>query len=376
MLRVLVLVGTRPEAVKMAPIILALKKTAGVEPVVCFTGQHRAMAEAVMEVFGITPDIDLNVMRPGQTLEGLSAVLMTALPRVFEELKPDLVLVQGDTTTAMMGALVAFYKGVPVGHVEAGLRTGDMHHPWPEEANRRLIGVLAWRHYTPTRRATENLLRENIDPATILETGNSVVDALRFVKARIEQDSSFRRSFEEEFSWLDPNLKTVLVTGHRRESFGGGFEAICRAIREIAKMPGTQVVYPVHLNPNVREPVNRMLTDIPNVYLLEPVGYGEFIYLMDRAYLILTDSGGVQEEAPSFGKPVLVMRSTSERREAIEAGVAKLVTTDFDRIVAETTTLLTQPQAYAAMAQVSNPFGDGTAAHRIAKDISQHASHL
>jgi UDP-N-acetylglucosamine 2-epimerase (non-hydrolysing) len=373
-LRILVLYGTRPEAIKMAPVILALKQTPGLEPIVCFTGQHRAMAEAVMTVFGINPDIDLNVMTPGQSLENLSSALLLSLKTVFEEHKPDLVLVQGDTTTAMIGALTAFYKGVRVGHVEAGLRTGDMQHPWPEEANRRVVGLLAWRHYTPTRPATENLLREHVDAASIIETGNPVVDALLFVRERMKQDSAQKSRFDEKFSWLDPSKKMVLVTGHRRESFGSGFEAICLAIRNIAKTPDTVVVYPVHLNPNVREPVNRILGDVQNVHLLEPLAYDEFIYMMDRAYVILTDSGGIQEEAPSFGKPVLIMRETSERREAIDAGVAKLVGTNSERIVAETTDLLTRPEAYAAMAMVRNPFGDGTAAQQIVRDILSHAS--
>lgn len=373
-MRILVLYGTRPEAIKMAPIIRALKETPGLTPIVCFTGQHRAMAEAVMKVFGIAPDIDLNVMKPGQTLEGLTAALMIALQGVFEEQKPDVVLVQGDTTTAMVGALAAFYKGVRVGHVEAGLRTGNMHQPWPEEANRRIIGLLAWRHYTPTGLATGNLLREHVDPATILECGNPVVDALLYVRARMHDDKAISGALDDKFGWLDRSRKLVLVTGHRRESFGGGFEAICHAIREIARTPDTTVVYPVHLNPNVREPVNRVLGDVENVHLLEPLAYDEFIYMMDRSYLILTDSGGIQEEAPSFGKPVLIMRETSERMEAIEAGVARLVGTNSDRIVAETTKLITDRDAYAAMARVHNPFGDGTTSRQIAEDILRHAS--
>jgi len=358
----------------MAPVILALKQTPDIVPIICFTGQHRAMAEAVMSVFGITPDIDLNVMTPGQSLESLTAALMLSLQKVFEDQKPDMVLVQGDTTTAMIGALAAFYKGVRVGHVEAGLRTGDMQHPWPEEANRRIVGLLAWRHYTPTRPATENLLREHVDPLSIIETGNPVVDALIFVRDRMKNDHSLKTRFDQTFGWLDRSKKMVLVTGHRRESFGSGFEAICKAIREIAQTPDTVVVYPVHLNPNVREPVNRILGGAENVHLLEPLAYDEFIYMMDRAYVILTDSGGIQEEAPSFGKPVLIMRETSERREAIDAGVAKLVGTDVHRIVTETTTLLTRPEAYAAMALVRNPFGDGTAADQIVKDILKHAA--
>lgn len=373
-MRVLVLYGTRPEAIKMAPVILKLRQTPELTSIVCFTGQHRAMAETVMAVFGVTPDIDLNVMKPGQSLEGLTAALMLSLKAVFEEHKPDIVLVQGDTTTAMVGALAAFYKNVRVGHIEAGLRTGDMQHPWPEEANRRIVGLLAWRHYTPTQVATENLLREHVDPAAIVETGNPVVDALIFVRDRIKNDLSLKTRFDKTFSWLDRTKQMVLVTGHRRESFGCGFEAMCKAIRDIAKTPDTVVVYPVHLNPKVREPVDRILGDVGNVHLLEPLAYDEFIYLMDRAHVILTDSGGIQEEAPSFGKPVLIMRETSERREAIDAGFAKLVGTDSGRIVAETTTLLIRPEAYEAMAMVRNPFGDGTAADQIVKDILQHAA--
>jgi UDP-N-acetylglucosamine 2-epimerase (non-hydrolysing) len=368
-MRVLVLFGTRPEAIKMAPVIKELQRTPGIETLVCFTGQHRAMAEAVMSIFGIQPTVDLDVMRPGQTLEGLTGTLIAALPPMLDTLKPDLVLVQGDTTTAMMGALAAFYKQIPVGHIEAGLRTGDMRHPWPEEANRRIVGALATRHYTPTRTATQNLLRENIDPASILETGNTVVDALQMTQARLRQDAALRASMEQKFHWLDRTRKLVLVTGHRRESFGGGFEEICRAIAELARRPDVSFVYPVHLNPNVREPVGRILSGIDNVKLIDPVGYDEFVYLMDQSYLILTDSGGVQEEAPSLGKPVLIMRETSERMEAIEAGVARLVTTSFERIVGETSQLLDDAYAYAAMARATNPFGDGKAASRITADI-------
>lgn len=373
-MRVLVLCGTRPEVIKMAPVVMALKETAGIEPILCFTGQHRSMAEMAMRVFGLTPDIDLNVMKPGQSLEGLTASLLTALHTVFEERKPDLVLVQGDTTSAMVGALVAFYRGVRVGHIEAGLRTGNMQHPWPEEANRRIVGLFAWRHYTPTSVATGNLLREHVDPKAILETGNPVVDALQWVRTRIEGDKSYQKRFEEKLGAFGQGRKVVLVTGHRRESFGYGFEAMCRAIREIASTPGTSVVYPVHLNPNVREPVNRILGGIENVHLLEPLAYDEFVFMMSRAHVILTDSGGVQEEAPSLGKPVLVMRETSERREAIDAGSAKLVGTSFERIVSETTKLLTDAKAYAAMAHVSNPFGDGTASKQIAEDILRNAA--
>lgn len=358
----------------MAPVISALRKTPGLSPIVCFTGQHRAMALSVMEVFGIVPDIDLNVMKPGQSLEGLSSDLMMALQPVFTDHKPDMVLVQGDTTTAMVGALAAFYRHVPVGHVEAGLRTGDMKQPWPEEANRRIIGVLAQRHYTPTRIATDNLLREGVSARAIVETGNPVVDALLFVRNHLTTDQILQQRMAKIFDWIVPGKKLVLVTGHRRESFGKGFEEICLAIRDIADSTNADVVYPVHLNPNVREPVSRILGPVANVRLLEPLAYDEFIYLMDRSHLILTDSGGIQEEAPSLGKPVLIMRETSERQEAIDAGVARLVGADASRIVAEARKLLSDESAYQAMACVRNPFGDGTAALQIAEDILNNAS--
>lgn len=358
----------------MAPVITALKRTSGVSSVICFTGQHRAMAQSVMDVFGIVPDIDLNVMKPGQTLEGLTADLMTSLQPVLEEHRPDMVLVQGDTTTAMVGALAAFYRQIPVGHVEAGLRTWNMQQPWPEEANRRIIGLIAQRHYTPTRLATENLLREGVSRSDILETGNPVVDALHFVRERLHADEALRNKMAGLFHWINPDKRIVLVTGHRRESFGRSFEQICFAIREIASSTDVEVVYPVHLNPNVRDPVNRILGSEPNVRLLEPLAYSEFIYLMDKCQLILTDSGGIQEEAPSFGKPVLIMRETSERQEAVEAGVARLVGTDPGRIVAEARQLLFDRAAYSAMSRVQNPFGDGTAAIKIAEDISRNAS--
>lgn len=358
----------------MAPVISALKETPGITPIICFTGQHRAMALSVMEVFGVTPDVDLNIMKPGQTLEGLTADLMVALQPVFEEHKPDMVLVQGDTTTAMVGALAAFYRHVPVGHIEAGLRTGDMKQPWPEEANRRIIGIFAKRHYTPTRLATENLLREGVSQNDILETGNPVVDALLYVRGRLRNDDALCQKMAAKFDWISPDKKIVLVTGHRRESFGKGFEEICIAIRDIAETADAEIVYPVHLNPNVREPVNRILGEAANVRLLEPLAYDEFIYLMDQSHIILTDSGGIQEEAPSFGKPVLIMRDTSERQEAINAGVARLVGANASRIVAETRNLLLDHTAYAAMARVHNPFGDGTASRQIAEDILKNAS--
>lgn len=372
-MRILVLFGTRPEAIKMAPVIAALRETSELSPIVCFTGQHRAMALSVMDVFGITPDVDLNVMKPGQTLESLTSDLMTALQSVYNAHQPDMVLVQGDTTTAMVGALTAFYRHIPVGHIEAGLRTGDMNHPWPEEGNRRIIGLMAKRHYTPTKIATDNLLREGVSPADIIETGNTVVDALLLMRNRLREDQALHHKMMQLFDWIDPDRKLVLVTGHRRESFGKGFEEICLAVRQIAEGTDAEVVYPVHLNPNVREPVKRILGSASNVRLLDPLAYDEFVYLMDKCHIILTDSGGIQEEAPSLGKPVLIMRETSERREAIDAGVARLVGANAKRIVAETQKLLLDPSAYARMAQVQNPFGDGTASLQIAKDILRNA---
>lgn len=370
--KVLIVFGTRPEAIKMAPVVAALRQTAGIEPIVAVTAQHRQMLDQVLDLFAITPDEDLDVMEPGQTLQGLFSKILLGMCEVIGRHKPDLVLVHGDTSTTLASALAAFYNRVPVGHVEAGLRTGDIYAPWPEEANRCLTAPLTTMHFAPTQRARDNLRRENIDDGRILVTGNTVIDALLQVTNRIEHDATLRDSLAARFPFLDASKKLVLVTGHRRENFGGGFEQICQALRTLADRGDTQVVYPVHLNPNVQEPVNRLLGNHPAITLIPPQDYLPFVYLMSRAYLLITDSGGVQEEAPSLGKPVLVMRDVTERPEAVEAGTVVLVGTDTGRIVKEASRLLDDPVAYEKFSRSHNPYGDGTAAMRIAQAIVDH----
>lgn len=365
-MKVAIIFGTRPEAIKLAPLVLAMKGARDFDCRVCVTGQHRHMLDQVLEVFGVIPDADLNLMKHGQTLAGLTSGAITAIDRFLDEQKPDLVLVQGDTTTALSAALASFYHRIPVGHVEAGLRTGDLEHPWPEEANRVLTTRLATLHFAPTPAARENLLREGVAAGAVFMTGNTVVDALLIALRRA-------RELSPEIVGLDAGAlsdgrRVVLITGHRRENFGGGFESICRAIARLAMtFPDTSFIYPVHLNPNVREPVERLLRSAAhhNVYLIEPLPYLPFVSLMDRSTLILTDSGGVQEEAPSLGKPVLVMRDKTERPEAVAAGTVRLVGTDEERIVAETTRLMNNPDAYRVMARAHNPYGDGHAVERI-----------
>lgn len=364
---VAVVFGTRPEAIKMAPVVRALSATARLRVVVCTTGQHRQMLDQILDTFAITPDADLDVMEPGQTLAGLTARAVTRLDRFLADRRPDLLLVQGDTTTAFAAALTAFYHRVPVGHVEAGLRTGNLYSPWPEEANRVLVSRLAALHFAPTAAARANLLAEQVPAERIHLTGNTVIDALLYTVRQVEDNPPAIPELPAEL--VNGTDRVVLITGHRRENFGHGFEAICRAIAELARrFPDTQFVYPVHLNPNVREPVNRVLgrSDLPNVRLIEPLAYREFIALFRRASVVLSDSGGVQEEAPSLGKPVLLMRDTTERPEAVTAGAVRLVGTDFDRIVGETSRLLTDPAAYRSMTGVANPYGDGRAGERIA----------
>jgi UDP-N-acetylglucosamine 2-epimerase len=368
--RVMVVFGTRPEAIKMAPVVAALKATPGIETLVCVTAQHRQMLDQVLELFGLVPDDDLDVMAPGQALPDLFARILTGMSGVLAARKPDLVLVHGDTSTTLATALAAFYAKVPVGHVEAGLRTGDLQAPWPEEANRRLTAPLSSLHFAPTTRSRDNLLAEGLPASQVHVTGNTVIDALLSVVARFESDAGLAGELASRFPFLDPSRRLVLVTGHRRENFGGGFEQMCLAIRDLAARGDTQVVYPVHLNPNVQEPVNRILGGVGGVHLIEPLDYLPFVYLMSRAHLILTDSGGIQEEAPSLGKPVLVMRDTTERPEAVDAGTVRLVGTDRARIVAEATRLLDDAAAHAAMARAHNPYGDGRAAARIAAIIA------
>jgi UDP-N-acetylglucosamine 2-epimerase (non-hydrolysing) len=368
-MRVLSVFGTRPEAIKMAPVIHALTPEKGVETRVCVTGQHREMLDQVMAAFALTPDYDLDIMRPGQALSEVFARVMSGLDGVLTQWRPDFVLVQGDTASSTAAAVAAFFRGIRVGHVEAGLRTGNLASPWPEEANRRLTAVVTARHYAPTRRAREALVQEGHAPESIVVCGNTVIDALMRVAREVTAPGPLRQSLEAKFSWLNPAKRLVLVTGHRRESFGAGFAQICEALATIARRGDVEIVYPVHLNPQVRGPVFERLSDYRNVALIEPLDYRQFVYLMSRSYLILTDSGGVQEEAPSLRKPVLVMRDTSERLEAVEAGVARLVSTDPATIVAAVDEMLDCDDAYAAMASGANPFGDGRASERIVRDL-------
>ncbi|WP_280140913.1 non-hydrolyzing UDP-N-acetylglucosamine 2-epimerase [Halomonas daqiaonensis] len=365
-MKILCVFGTRPEAIKMAPLALSLAADERFEAQVCVTGQHREMLDQVLDLFELIPDHDLNIMKPGQDLTDVTTSILQGMKGVLAEVKPDIVLVHGDTATTFATTLAAYYQQIPVGHVEAGLRTGNIYSPWPEEANRKLTGALAELHFAPTERSSQNLLEEGVAPAKVHVTGNTVIDALLEVVHKLEDSERFQQQFAEQFDFLDANRKLILVTGHRRESFGGGFERICRALHDTAaEHSETQLVYPVHLNPNVLEPVKRLLSDIDNVHLIEPLDYLPFVYLMNRAHLILTDSGGIQEEAPSLGKPVLVMRDTTERPEAVDAGTVKLVGTDVARIVDEMHTLLTDSAAYEAMSYAHNPYGDGKACSRI-----------
>lgn len=367
MKKVLLVFGTRPEAIKMAPLALKLQQFhQDFETKVCVTGQHRQMLDQVLELFDLKPDFDLNLMKPGQTLSDVTSGVLKGLEQVFEQWTPDLILVHGDTATTFAAALAAYYHKIKVGHVEAGLRTGDLYSPWPEEANRQLTGVLANYHFAPTQSSYNNLIQEHVNPDHIIVTGNTVIDALLQVKHKVEQDQSLIDQFQQQFSFLDADKKLILVTGHRRENFGQGFLNICQALGSLAKKyPDIQIIYPVHLNPNVQQPVNALLADIDNIYLIAPQDYLPFVYLMNRSYLILTDSGGIQEEAPSLGKPVLVMRDTTERPEAVEAGTVRLVGTDIATIEESVTELIENPDVYNEMAAAHNPYGDGTACQQI-----------
>lgn len=364
--RVLSIFGTRPEAIKMAPVVKALEEDPAFEPVVCVTAQHRQMLDQVLGLFDIHPDVDLNIMRPDQSLHDVVSSILIGLKPVLETLRPDLVLVHGDTATTFAAALAAYYARTPLGHVEAGLRTGNLDSPWPEEANRRLTGVLTRWHFAPTEAARSNLLKENVPEEAVAVTGNTVVDALLNVRDAVAADPELKATFMRRFDFLDTDRRLILVTGHRRENFGSGFVSICRALQRISQAwPDAEIVYPVHLNPNVVGPVHEMLSGLSNVHLIEPLDYQPFVYLMDRAYLILTDSGGIQEEAPSLGKPVLVMRNTTERPEAVEAGTVRLVGTDNEIIFKAVQELMEDGGTYRDMARAHNPYGDGTAAQKI-----------
>ncbi len=365
MKRVLFIFGTRPEAIKLCPVIREMRKAPGIEVCVCVTAQHRTMLDQVLECFGVVPDYDLDLMTPNQTLAQITARVLGALDPIFAGKHFDMAVVQGDTTTTMAGALAAFYRRVPVAHVEAGLRTGDLARPFPEELNRLVTGRLAALHFAPTEWARANLLAEGVAPERIIVTGNSGIDAVLFVACALGQG----RLRGPEWPWLDDSKKLIAVTAHRRESFGEGIERICDALAALAQRPDVQVVYPVHRNPNVLDPVTKRLDGRPNIVLIEPLEYVSFVGLMRRAHLLITDSGGIQEEGPSLGKPVLVMRETTERPEAVEAGTVKLVGTDPRRIVAEAARLLEDEAAYRRMARVHNPYGDGHASERIVEAI-------
>jgi UDP-N-acetylglucosamine 2-epimerase (non-hydrolysing) len=364
-MKVLTVFGTRPEAIKMAPVFQALAADPAFDARMCVTAQHRQMLDQVLDLFALKPDFDLNLMKPGQDLSDITSNVLLGMREVYKQWTPDIILVHGDTTTTLGAGLSAYYARIRVGHVEAGLRTGNKYAPWPEEMNRRITGAVADIHFAPTDQSRANLLAEGVADTAIHITGNTVIDALLDVVRRVREPGRLRSQFEQTFSFIDPKKKLILVTGHRRENFGQGFENICQALAQLASRGDVQVVYPVHLNPNVQEPVNRILANVPNVVLLPPQDYLPFVYLMDKAHLLITDSGGVQEEAPSLGKPVLVMRDTTERPEAVQAGTVKLVGTNAERIAAEANALLNDPAAYAAMSRAHNPYGDGQASQRI-----------
>ncbi|MEZ4811240.1 MAG: UDP-N-acetylglucosamine 2-epimerase (non-hydrolyzing) [Allomuricauda sp.] len=360
----LIVFGTRPEAIKMAPLVRALRKSDKFETKVCVTAQHREMLDQVLEFFEITPDYDLDLMKPGQNLYGLTAAIITSMQPVLESFQPDFVYVHGDTTTTMATSIAGFYSGARVCHVEAGLRTFNKWAPFPEEINRRVTGHVADYHFAPTQTSHNNLMREGVENEAIVITGNTVIDALHESVARVQNLDS--KELQELKAKVSNDKRIILVTGHRRENHGQGFINICHALKEIAnKFEDVEIVYPVHLNPKVQKPVYDLLGDMDNIKLIDPLAYPEFVWLMDRCYLVITDSGGVQEEAPSLGKPVLVMRDTTERPEAVEAGTVILVGTDKEKIVVEATSLLTDDKKYAAMSKLHNPYGDGKACKRI-----------
>lgn len=366
MKKVLTVFGTRPEAIKMAPLVKALADEESIDAKVCVTAQHRQMLDQVLDLFEIVPDFDLDLMREGQTLGDLTSGILQSIGTVYDKWQPDAVLVHGDTTTTLAASLAAFYRYIPVGHVEAGLRTGNVWSPWPEELNRRVTDAVSSWLFAPTEQAKHNLFSEGAPAAHVVLTGNTVIDALLHVKRKLEVDARLNDSIAAHYGFLDSSRRLILVTGHRRESFGEPFKHFCEALRQIAlKYDDVQLVYPVHLNPNVRTPVNAVLSEVPNVHLIDPQDYLPFVYLMSKAYLIITDSGGIQEEAPALGKPVLVTRETTERPEAVRAGTARLVGTQTERIVSEVIALLEDHSQYVAMAHANNPYGDGHASERI-----------
>jgi len=372
MKKILHVFGTRPEAIKMAPLVKACEANKNLESRVCVTAQHRQMLDQVLELFGIVPDYDLNLMTPGQTLNDVTSAILLKLKPILLEYQPDLLLVHGDTATTFAASLAAYYEKIDVGHVEAGLRTGNIYSPWPEEINRKLTGSIARFHFAPTSVSKQNLINEGISESQIRITGNTVIDALLSVKEKIDTDVALANTLSLQFKTIDFSKKLIVVTGHRRENFGSGFEAICSALAQLAeKRPDLEIVYPVHLNPNVQMPVKKYLSDYKNIHLIEPLDYLPFIYLMMKSNIILTDSGGIQEEAPSLGKPVLVMRDTTERPEALAAGTVKLVGTNSSQIVHDVIELLDDASKYGQMSRSANPYGDGKACYKILDFIKE-----
>lgn len=364
-MKILSVFGTRPEAIKMAPVIKGLGAIEGIDARVCVTAQHRQMLDQVLELFEVKPEYDLDIMNAGQGLTDITCLVLKRLGEVLADFRPERILVHGDTTTAMASTLAAYYQKIAVGHVEAGLRTRDIYAPWPEEVNRRVVSAIADLHFAPTEGARRNLLAEGIPPHRVLVTGNTVIDALLAVVLRLEKDEALHDEMARRFAFLNHDRRMILVTGHRRENFGGGMERICQALAQLGERGDVQVVYPVHLNPHVQGPVQQLLAGKSAIHLIEPQDYLPFVYLMTRAHLILTDSGGIQEEAPSLGKPVLVMRDRTERPEAVQAGTVRLVGTDPPRIVSEASRLLDDGEFYEQMSTAHNPYGDGLASRRI-----------
>ena len=371
--RILIIFGTRPEAIKMVPVVKAFQNDERFITKVCVTAQHRDMLDQVLDLFAIKPDYDLDIMQHNQGLTGITCSILTGLEPILHEYAPDRILVHGDTSTTFAASLAAYYQKIPVAHVEAGLRTHNIYSPWPEEANRKLTGVLTDLHFAPTNTARDNLLTENVADKNISVTGNTVIDALCHVEQSINENAQLKAELASRFAFINPEKKIILVTGHRRESFGVGFENICQALSELAKREDVQIIYPVHLNPHVREPVNRLLSHVDHVHLIEPQDYLPFVYLMSIATIILTDSGGIQEEAPSLAKPVLVMRDTTERPEAVTAGTVKLVGADKARIIQNVSLLLDDQEEYSKMSFAHNPYGDGRASQRIVEGVAAHA---
>jgi UDP-N-acetylglucosamine 2-epimerase len=370
--RLLIVFGTRPEALKCFPVARAALAHPGLITETCVTAQHREMVDQVIELTGLPVDHDLDIMQPGQTLFDVTSRVLTGMADVLEKSKPDIVLVQGDTTTAMTGALAAFYKRIPVAHVEAGLRSHDIHSPFPEELNRKIAGNIATWHFAPTAEARDNLLAEGKDPASIFVTGNTVIDTLLHFSGAIDADAGMSATLAARFPFLDPAKRMILVTGHRRENFDGGIQRICTALKGLAARGDVQIVYPVHPNPNVRSVVDAELGGVPGIHLIDPQDYLPFLYLQKQSYLVLTDSGGVQEEAPSLGKPVLVMRENTERPEGVKAGTARLVGTDIEKILSNANSLLDNEAAYRGMSERYNPYGDGRASERIVEELMNH----